>query len=279
MLISRLAAELWPDFAGTGPVELPGEERLGGLDAIGPLIGHRGAAAHAPENTLASLVRAAALGMRWVEFDVRLSRDGHPVLFHDEHLSRTTDGRGRVADHDLAALKNLDAGSGFASAFRGECIPTLTEAVAVLHTLGLGANVEIKPDRGREIETAQAVIATLKAVWPRTLPPPIISSFSMLALADAAAAAPEWEHALVMKRIPGEWRCRLDAVGANAIHCNARWLCRKSAAEMCAAGVPLRCYTVNSARMARKLFAWGVNAVFTDAPERLCSDRRSRSAA
>jgi glycerophosphoryl diester phosphodiesterase len=243
----------------------------GGMEAgrIGPLIGHRGVAAHAPENTLASLRKAAKMGIRWVEFDVRLSRDGHPVLFHDERLSRTTDGRGRVADHDLVELKRLDAGAGFDPAFRGERIPTLNEAIDVLQALGLGANVEIKPDGDRETETAQAVFRTLKGFWPGALPPPIVSSFSTLALAVSAAGAPEWEHALLVEAIPRDWRRRLEATGSTALHCNARRLDRERAAEVIAAAVPLRCYTVNSVRMARKLFAWGVSAVFTDAPDRL----------
>jgi glycerophosphoryl diester phosphodiesterase len=243
----------------------------GGMKAggIGPFIGHRGVAAHAPENTLASLRRAAELGVRWVEFDVRLSRDGQPVLFHDERLSRTTNGQGRVADHDLVELKRLDAGAGFDPAFRGERIPTLNEAIDVLETLGLGAHVEIKPDGDRETETAQAVLRTLKTFWPRNLPPPIISSFSMLALAVSASGAPEWEHALLVEAIPRDWRRRLDATGSTALHCNARRLDRKRAAEVVAAAVPLRCYTVNSVRMARKLFAWGVSAIFTDAPDRI----------
>ena len=62
-----------------------------------PVIGHRGAAAAAPENTLASLRKAKELGATWVEFDVKLTRDGHPVLFHDDRLDRTTSGQGEVA--------------------------------------------------------------------------------------------------------------------------------------------------------------------------------------
>lgn len=62
------------------------------------VIGHRGAAGHAPENTLPSLRAAHHLAAAWIEFDVKLSRDGVPVLFHDDTLERTTDGRGRIAD-------------------------------------------------------------------------------------------------------------------------------------------------------------------------------------
>ena len=61
--------------------------------ALPRVIGHRGAAAAAPENTLASIAKAKALGASWIEFDVKLTEDGHAVLFHDDRLERTTDGR------------------------------------------------------------------------------------------------------------------------------------------------------------------------------------------
>lgn len=108
-----------------------------------PVIGHRGAAGHAPENTLASLEKAAALGVRWVEFDVKLTADAMVILFHDETLSRTTDGKGALADKKWADLRPLDAGGWFGPEFAGEHVPSLEEAVAALARLGLGAVVEI----------------------------------------------------------------------------------------------------------------------------------------
>ncbi|TVR96845.1 MAG: glycerophosphoryl diester phosphodiesterase [Rhodospirillales bacterium] len=246
------------------------------MPETGPLIGHRGVAARAPENTLASLTLAAALGLTWVEFDVRLSRDGHPVLFHDDRLGRTTDGRGRVADHDLAALRRLDAGKRFPPPYRGERIPTLVEAIELLVELGIGANVEIKPDPERETETAQAVMATLARCWPETLPAPIVSSFRPRALAVASAASPACHYALLVDAVPKDWHRRLAVLGATALHCNARRLTGRQAAEIADQGVPLRAYTVNSARMARRLFAWGVAAVFTDDPVPLAAAFGSR---
>ena len=82
-----------------------------------PVIGHRGAAAYAPENTLAGFVKAAEQGVTWVEFDVRLTRDGVPVLIHDDDLDRTTEGSGLVANATLKQIKELDAGSWFGAAF------------------------------------------------------------------------------------------------------------------------------------------------------------------
>lgn len=74
------------------------------------VIGHRGAAAAAPENTLAGLRKAKELGCSWVEFDVRLTADGAPILLHDDRLERTTSGYGEAAALSLAKVREYDAG-------------------------------------------------------------------------------------------------------------------------------------------------------------------------
>jgi glycerophosphoryl diester phosphodiesterase len=78
-----------------------------------PVIGHRGNRAHAPENTVESLLQAVALGVDAVEFDLRVSRDGTLVVLHDETLDRTTDGSGPVALRTMTELRALDAGARF----------------------------------------------------------------------------------------------------------------------------------------------------------------------
>ena len=118
-----------------------------------PVIGHRGAAGCAPENTLAGLRRAGALGCRWVEFDVRLTADGELVLLHDDRLDRTTDGRGKVRALPLSEIRRHDAGKWFDAGFAGERVPTLAEAIAALAELGIGANVELKSGRRGAVET------------------------------------------------------------------------------------------------------------------------------
>jgi glycerophosphoryl diester phosphodiesterase len=105
-----------------------------------PVIGHRGNRAHAPENTLEALLEAVALGADALEFDLRVSRDGQLVVFHDPTLERTTDGRGAVAQHSVAELKRLDAGARFTRdggrSFpwrgRGVTVSTFDEIVAAL---------------------------------------------------------------------------------------------------------------------------------------------------
>jgi glycerophosphoryl diester phosphodiesterase len=228
------------------------------------LIGHRGACSAAPENTIASIRRAKELGASWVEFDVKLTREGVPILMHDERLERTTSGRGRVADHTLAAIRELDAGAWFAPAFAGEAVPTLEEALATCAELGLGINVEIKPCPGREAETARITVETLLEHWPEDRPAPLVSSFAPVCLAIARELAPAVPRGYLAGRLPARWREQLDAYGCSTLHLNDRRTSERQRAAVLAAGVPLLLYTVNDPRRARELLGTGVKALFTD---------------
>jgi glycerophosphoryl diester phosphodiesterase len=86
------------------------------------IMGHRGAAALEPENTLLSIGRAMEIGVNAVEIDVRLSKDKEIVVIHDSTVDRTTDGTGPVCSFTVDELKKLDAG-------KGQRIPTLQEVI------------------------------------------------------------------------------------------------------------------------------------------------------
>ena len=119
------------------------------------IIGHRGASAAAPENTLAAFALAQAQGADGIELDVQLSADGWPVVMHDSKLERTTNGQGRVQQLSLAQLQELDAG-------QGQTIPTLDE---VFETLGPNFlyNVELKTAAFRDDGLAAAVADRIQA--------------------------------------------------------------------------------------------------------------------
>ena len=142
-----------------------------------PVIGHRGAAGEAPENTLVGLRRAHALGCKWVEFDVRLTADGELILLHDDRLERTTNGRGHARELTLAAIRRFDAGAWFDPLFVGEPVPTLDEAIALLAELGLGANIELKSEPGDALATARAAIEILSRSWPTASAGPVSLKF------------------------------------------------------------------------------------------------------
>jgi len=97
-----------------------------------PLIfAHRGASAHAPENTIAAFELAIHQSADVIELDTKLSADGHVVVIHDQSVDRTTNGSGRLSKLSLARLRELDAGSHFSDTFHGEKIPTLEEVLEI----------------------------------------------------------------------------------------------------------------------------------------------------
>lgn len=109
------------------------------------LIGHRGALASAPENTLPSFQEGLAQGADVLELDIHRSRDGELVVIHDFTVDRTTDGKGYVRDLTVAELKRLDAGSRFSPAFKDTRIPLLRE-VLVWAKGRVWLAIEIKSD-------------------------------------------------------------------------------------------------------------------------------------
>ncbi|MBV6634138.1 MAG: glycerophosphoryl diester phosphodiesterase [Alphaproteobacteria bacterium] len=228
------------------------------------LIGHRGAAAHAPENTLASIREASAQGAPMVEFDATISGDTPPqtILFHDDTLDRTTNGTGQVDKTPFAALRELDAGN-------GQPIPTLEDAIELVHALGLTANVEIKVAPNRDVETAMAVMATLKACWPSDAPPPFISSFSIEALEVAKREAPEWPRGYLIWDKPDDWREIADRLTVATINVNGDRVTAEEVAAFKSTGRHVLVYTVNDTDQMHELLAWGVEGVFTDTPKTL----------
>jgi len=125
--------------------KLPRMHKLTSNSNFTPLwiIGHRGYPAKYPENTLAAFQGALAAGVKMIELDVMLSRDRRLVVIHDESLERTTNGKGAVADHTLAELKRLDAGSWFDAAFAGQQLPELGEVLDLVNGR-IYTNIEIK---------------------------------------------------------------------------------------------------------------------------------------
>jgi glycerophosphoryl diester phosphodiesterase len=266
--IREAEREASPWMAGRSPATnvLKGALRIKELD-LPLVIGHRGAAARAPENTLAGFRMAKSLGCTWVEFDVRLTADGNLVVCHDDRLDRTTGASGRISKLPLVAIRQLfDGGSSFSPSFIGERIPSLDEALLCCHELGLGANVEIKAEGGRGPATAAAVASCLGRLASH-LPPILISSFLPDAIAEATTLLPSVPRGMLWRKIPRNWRKIAEQLGCATIHCGHADLTEKAAAAVCAAGYPLLAYTVNDVGRARQLFEWGVASVFSDAPD------------
>jgi glycerophosphoryl diester phosphodiesterase len=235
------------------------------------VIGHRGAAATAPENTLESIREAKRLGAGGVEFDAKLASDGVPLLMHDDTLERTTSGKGPVAVLSSRDIRRLDAGLWFGPKWRHALVPRLEDALRLVVELDLAANVEIKPCPGREVATAKAVAKTVQQVWPRRRSGMLLSSFSTVSLHAAKVAAPDLPRGLLIWEKPADWLDQARALDCATVHCADQYLTPDWAAEIKAEGFGLAVYTVNEPARARVLLGWGVDSIITDRPDAIAA--------
>jgi len=238
------------------------------------VIGHRGAAGLAPENTLAAIRKAHEVGVSWVEFDVMLTGCGTAVAIHDSDIARTTTGKGRVGKLIYADILQQDAGSWFATEYRGERVPTLSEMIEQLAKFNMGANIEIKPYPGMDTPTALTTLDVVQQTWPATIPPPLFSSFSLNALTALRNADATINLALLLDHWQSDWEKTAKDLSCIAVNLNHQLLNQARAAAIKQAGYLLICYTVNSAKQALQYAAWGVDAVITDYPDRILAATR-----
>ena len=234
------------------------------------IIGHRGAAAVAPENTLASFRAAATLGVRWVEMDVSRLVDGVAVIFHDDELDRCTDGHGLLCQTPLATVLTLDAGSWFGDEFAGERVPTLSEALVELQRLGLGLNLEIKHEGPGLEQLVTTVLETLAAQWQEN-EKLLLSSFNHQALRLCLEQAPHLRRGQLYESVPANWQQALRDIAAYSLHCDYLALDADLARAIKQAGYHLLCYTVNDPAVVSQHWLWGMDGIFTDDPAQFLS--------
>ncbi|HEY8432136.1 MAG TPA: glycerophosphodiester phosphodiesterase [Sandaracinaceae bacterium] len=243
---------------------------------------HRGGAALWPENTLAAFEGALALGYRYIETDVRMTRDGKIVCFHDETLERTTNGRGRVADIDYADLARLDAGHRFSPdghefPFRGQGlrVPTLEEALA-LH-----------PDLRLNIEIKQRTPAMERALWEEidrldaherllvaAAHDPLVHRFRALRPDRPMPTSPGVRGVLRFWMAVRTGLCRFDRYPFAALQVppTFRGLTIVDRAFVEAAhahGIHVHVWTIDDPAEMRRLLDLGVDGVMTDRPDLL----------
>lgn len=230
------------------------------------LIGHRGVAARAPENTLAGIRCAAEAGLSWVELDVTLLGDGTPVLCHDAYLDRCTNQNGPLNELKVIDLPLLDAGGWFDLEWINEPMPLLSDALLLCQNLQLGLNLEIKPfDINPEL-IATKIHEELAVYWqdPKKL---LVSSFELDLLAKLREYNPDLQLGMLFKHLPELWQLAVQAIQPCTIHCDHNLITPDEISLIKTSGYELYCYTCNDPVRALELFSQGVDGVFTDLPE------------
>ena len=245
-----------------------------------PVIGHRGAAAHAPENTLESFRLAREMGAEALELDVHLTADGHVVVMHDPAVDRTTDGRGAIGALTLAQLQALDAGARWTRdggnthpwARRGVRIPTLDALLEELPDVPLLIDAKAAP-----VAAPLARVLARHGAQRRVL----VGSFDARNLAPFGGA--EWRRmatreqgiALLVRALVRRPSARVeyDALSIPPVLGRVPLPMRLLASAAHHHGRALHVWTVNDAAQAHALWRAGANGLVGDDPAMLLAAR------
>jgi lipoteichoic acid synthase len=242
--------------------------RIAGIDAsetmVPPpaqvlVIAHRGDSKKFPENTLLAINSALDIGSDIVEVDVRLSRDGVPIIIHNDTLDETTNGQGLVAEKTVAELKSLDAGEWKNPRFKGERIPTLEEAL------------ELVRGRGRLLidVNAEGIADMIARIYRRLAVPEeeaVIGAWTGAQIQDYARAMP---RALILHssgRPDHSDFTGFKTLGARGFEIGDCWPPKFIRAAR-RNGMTVIAYTINDEGTMRRLIRMGVDGIETDDPE------------
>lgn len=231
------------------------------------IYAHRGYSAKYPENTLAAFQAAADLPIDGVEFDVHLTKDRQVVVIHDESINRTSNGVGYVKDMTLPELREFDYGSWFGAEFAGAKIPTLAEALEVFRDTSLRVNIELKSDIFAYPGLEELVLQEVEAM--EMTDQVVISSFDHEAVARIARLAPIVENAALFVNTVLDLAAYQEKIPAKALHVFLPSAVRQPVREAIENGSVVRVWTVNEVEHAALLIGTGVEALFTDEPEKM----------
>ena len=241
------------------------------------VVGHRGALALAPENTLAAFRLGAGLGVDAVEFDVQRTADGVPVVMHDDALDRTTNGHGSVRDAFWADMAALDAGSWRSPEHAGEPVPTLDDVLTWARGERIGLVLELKQPppasgRPRDDGLVASVVAALRThdLVERTL----IISFDHPAVAEAIALEPRARGALLTEgpELVDPLAPARAVTGVLGLHVRWRWASERLCRAAHDAGLHVHAWGLGhpiDPRAVRRLLDLGVDSLSADAPDEL----------
>jgi glycerophosphoryl diester phosphodiesterase len=239
------------------------------------VIGHRGASAHAPENTMAAFRRAVDLGARFIETDLHITRDAHLVAIHDSTVDRTTNGTGYVKDHTLEELRALDAGAWFGPAFAGEKIPTLKDVIEFSREFDTAFFLEVKQDAAWGIE--HGLVAALRE--SREADRVVVLSFSPGILRNILRLDRTVMTGLLAEpggELPETFIEQAQDIGSRQLAPRSDMVTPELVRAAHKKDLKVVCWTVNEQARMRELAALGVDGIMTDYPDRLVSALMSR---
>jgi glycerophosphoryl diester phosphodiesterase len=252
------------------------------------IIAHRGFSAQAPENTLAAFELALVCGADGIEFDVRLAKDGVPVVIHDATLERTGLRSESIADLTSLELGDTDVGSWFnkrypdkaAPEFAESSVPTLVEVLEVLKEFEGLVYVELKADERDFRELVRAVCAVIAD--SQLLQQMIVKSFKLAALPEVRRYLPKVTTAALFEpRIMDFLRRRkyilelAHEFDVDQLSLHRSLVTRGLARRAAEANMPVTIWTVDDPNWIKRCRKLGIGALITNDPQKLLAKRRA----
>jgi glycerophosphoryl diester phosphodiesterase len=250
------------------------------------IIAHRGASSHAPENTFAAFGKAIEVGADGIEFDVRLSKDGVPVVFHDEDLKRTAGRNEKISDLSAGELADIDIGSWFNRAFpqrtraefSNETIKTLAETLELLSSFTGRIYVELKC-RPADAEALSKAVCSLICDSP-LLPQIIVKSFTLEVIPLVRSFCPAARTAALFEptvaTVLNKQKNIIDLAthfGADELSLHFSLATRRLTKMAELRNMPITIWTVDKPRWLSKAEALGIRALITNDPEMMIGSR------
>lgn len=230
-------------------------------------IAHRGNSSMRPENTKASFEHAVELGADFIELDVHLTKDGVPVVIHDENLKRVTNSKSdqKVGDLTFDELSQFEVGSWFAMAYIDEKIPTLEEVLLSMRGKA-GVMIEMKPSPKREGEMALAVAGVLEKVDPEGKERFWAASFSSEILQKVKRMRPKMSVISIVDNEKALWR-HLGKVFPNIIAFSNAYFKKVKwdvIEQLRVSGTKIWVWVVNDPKDAEHFLAKGAEGLISD---------------
>lgn len=222
-------------------------------------IGHRGACGHAPENTLLSIKKALEFGVHGFEFDIQLSREGEPVIIHDDTLERTTNGKGAVNALSLPELQKLDAG-------KGERIPSLRDVFELVDKR-CRLFIELKAHGSGEPVAELIRYYVNHAGW--TYEQIYVCSFDHTQIAATRALNTDIRTCALLVGIPVSLAAIATEAGAWSINPNVHHMSKALVEDAHKRDLKVLAWTANEPALIARTKAFGVDGIISDFPDRL----------
>ena len=253
------------------------------------IVGHRGDSAHAPENTLAAFHTAIEAGADGIEFDVRISKDGVPVIIHDPDLGRTGCRPESVSSLTARELASIDVGSWFnrrfpklaQPSFAGQTVPTLAQVLNSLTDYDGLVYIELKAGKTGQRELVQAVCDVIHD--SPLLKQVVVKSFKLGMIPIVRQTVPEVQTAALFEPVILDFLRRrkylidlANELGAHQLSLHHRLVTRKLTALAEAAKMPLTVWTVDDRKWLQRAQKLNIGAIITNDPGKMLLGRNSK---